>query len=278
MRPLDQTTSSNAPYIDIPQLRLSPNEVSNISTSPQAIHDLAVRLVAALQAYPHFTVLRGVAPTKDRSLTLELARAIVDLEPTKGSKTPEQPAKVHVTRIHVDPERAAGAEVGTRFSRTNQSIEPHTDWSYKTRPPELVAFQMVRPDPVGGDLSVTPIEHVLEALDDDVIEILKRRQMPFGRSPLPVLWEKKGKPCIRYYRQQIESGRKEDSGLTDDDIAALDSIDQVLSRPELSFQFHVEAGDTVYLHNTKALHGRTAFSPNSKRLMFRFRANAGCLS
>lgn len=45
----------------------------------------------------------------------------------------------------------------------------------------------------------------------------------------------------------------------------------------LGTNFHAEPGDTVFMHNTKVLHGRTGFAADSDRLMYRVRAFATCL-
>ena len=55
-------------------------------------------------------------------------------------------------------------------------------------------------------------------------------------------------------------------------------IEETLQREEVQFRFHIEAGETIFIHNTKALHGRTAFPDGSRRLMYRIRIPAGCLN
>ena len=55
------------------------------------------------------------------------------------------------------------------------------------------------------------------------------------------------------------------------------ALDAALQRPDNQFRFHLKAGETLFLHNTKVLHGRTGFAAGSTRLMYRIRVHAGCL-
>ncbi len=260
-----------------PQLQISPNAFLDGAVSPQVIADISNRLVAALRAYPHFAVLKGAPPTEDRTLTVQLARAIASIDPVRDGQTPDQRGKVSFTRVRINSARAHQVSAVTHYSRTNEALEPHTDSSYQAEPHELVAFQIVRADVDGGDTLMAPVEHVIDALDNDVREVLKRRKFPFGRGAHPVLWKSGGDFRIRYYRSQIEAAREKDNRLTDDDLAALATLDEVLRREDRLFRFHVEAGETIFIHNTKTLHGRSGFATNSDRLLYRIRIHAGCL-
>jgi alpha-ketoglutarate-dependent taurine dioxygenase len=66
--------------------------------------------------------------------------------------------------------------------------------------------------------------------------------------------------------------------LTERDLNAIEALDAMLHRDDILFRFHAEAGETVFMHNTKVLHGRTGFPADSHRLMYRIRIHAGCLS
>jgi alpha-ketoglutarate-dependent taurine dioxygenase len=50
-----------------------------------------------------------------------------------------------------------------------------------------------------------------------------------------------------------------------------------LRDPALQHRFRIESGEIMCMQNTRALHGRTGFDGESDRLMYRIRANAGCL-
>ena len=72
--------------------------------------------------------------------------------------------------------------------------------------------------------------------------------------------------------------RRVDDRLTSRELDAMEALDEVLGRESILFQFHAEAGETLFFHNTKVLHGRTGFSATSNRLIYRTRMHAGCLS
>ena len=85
-------------------------------------------------------------------------------------------------------------------------------------------------------------------------------------------------PNIRYFRLQIDKTRSgSEHRLTERDIAAMEALDSVLGSKDVLFEFHAQAGETLLLHNTKVLHGRTGFSRDSNRLMYRARVRVGCL-
>lgn len=134
-----------------------------------------------------------------------------------------------------------------------------------------------RVDADGGDSLLAPIENVIAALDDEIQQILAQPAFPFGPGAFPILWQRDGTPNIRYYRSQIDSAREAGSSLNARGLEALNSLDAALCRNDIVFQFHAEPGETVYIHNTKVLHGRTGFSEQSDRLMYRLRAHAANL-
>lgn len=246
---------------------------------PGATADLAEHIAEVLRAYPHFVVLKGGSSVEDRRLIEQLARAIANTAPVKANQTPEERAEVEVTRVEINAKKAAQSAVaGSRYSRTNQPLGLHTDCPHMAEPYELVAMQFVRVDPKGGDSLLAPVEDVIGALDDEVKQTLKQPNFPFGRGVRPVLWDKNDMPNIRYYRTNLDRAREKDDVLTERDLAAIEMLDATLHRDDILFRFHAEAGETLFMHNTKVLHGRSGFSANSDRLMYRIRIHAGCLS
>lgn len=260
-----------------PELRLLAEAVPGLASNGQAIARIAHRLARMLRVYPHFVVLKGLPPTEDRALSVTLARALANMPPVKFADAALR-QKVSFTRVHIDEADAGQKGKVTRYSRTNRPLALHTDSSYKAEPHELVMFQMVRAAADGGDTVMAAVEDIVEALDEPTRTTLAAANFPFGRGPQSVLWQTASGPHIRYYRDQIETGRSGDDPLTDRDLVAMEVLDAALDRPELQYRFHVAAGETMFIHNTKALHGRTGFAADSDRLMYRIRMHAGCLA
>lgn len=260
--------------MNTPVVEFSTASLAQQETAQTALHTLVRNIVLSLRQPPHFVLLKGVAPTDDRRLTAHIARIIANAEPVKPNTTPEQRQKMSFTKVLVDPEKAKGNASATAYSRTHKPLELHTDSSYKREPHELVAFQMVRADAGGGDTLMLPVEAVLQMLDREVISTLARPIFDFGKGPLPILWRRDDAIHIRYYRTQIEESA---ATISHEALAAMDALDKVLEDESQMHRFRIEAGETLFMHNTKVLHGRTGFEETSNRLMYRIRMQAGCL-
>jgi alpha-ketoglutarate-dependent taurine dioxygenase len=66
---------------------------------------------------------------------------------------------------------------------------------------------------------------------------------------------------VHWNRQRIEMGAVESgTPLTAEDVAALDALDEVLSRPELRTTHVLRPGELLVLDDHRVLHGRAEFS------------------
>jgi alpha-ketoglutarate-dependent taurine dioxygenase len=263
----------------LPRMLLKEEQIREVMRSRSAAAHLAKHLVERLRTYPHFIILKRTSHIGNGAPIERLIKAIAQIPPFKTGQTPEDRPKVEVTRIQVSPDVPAEVGSTTQYSRTNQPLALHTDDSFNLEPRELVVFDFARADPHGGDSLLAAVEDVVAALDEEMKERLKKPVFPFGHGDHPVLWEQNGTPNIRYSRLQIDKMRADsEHRLSEDDIAALEALDGALCTKEVLFQVHIKAGETLLLHNTKVLHGRTGFSQLSDRLMYRARMRAGCLS
>ena len=257
---------------------LEEEQIRELMKSRTAAAHFARRLVELLRTYPHFVILKRTSFIGDGAPIIRLIRAIAQTPPFKIGQPPKDRRKMDVTRIEINPEKSTETRWTTRYSRTNQPLALHTDDSVKLEPRELIVFDFVRADPHGGDSLLATVEDVVAALDEDVKDILKKPVFPFGCGDQPVLWERDGMPNIRYFRLQIDKTRAgSEHRLTERDIAAMEALDSVLCSKDVLFQVRAQAGETFFAHNTKALHGRTGFSHDSNRLMYRVRVQVGCL-
>ena len=243
----------------------------------QPVEDLAQRINLELKKQPHAAVLSGYSATEDRSMTVALAQHIATLSPVKANQPEAKRGKVSFTRVRINPSRAVKEAGSTSYSRTNQPLSLHTDSTYKASPHELVAFQMVRSDSSGGDTTLMSVEAVIENLDADILSLLQKPIFPFGKGDFSILWNTGTGPRIRYYRNQIDNAVRRGARVSQEAMTAIDALDEVLERSELGLQFKLQAGDILFLDNTRVLHGRTGFSEASERLMYRIRVEAGCL-
>jgi hypothetical protein len=230
---------------------------------------LAADVVRALTNYPFCARIPefGVDGARGKSI----ARLVANTMPLH----PRKPfGKLTFTEVKIDPVAFAKDEDGTRYSRTNIALGAHTDWTYLVDPFELVAFQMVRPDAAGGENFITVGADALAALDPAHVRRLAEPVFSFSRKIHPIAW---GDGLIRYYRTQIDEDLKAGAKLSPEHLDALSALDEALERHDLQIRFKLGAGEIVFVNNVRALHGRTGFEPTSARLMYRIRANAGCL-
>jgi len=143
------------------------------------------------------------------------------------------------------------------------------------RPHELIVFRCVVADEEGGETILAPVEDVLAILGRERIALFERLVYPFGEGHFPILFGKPGDKRIRYYRAQIdvalESARTRLSAEQED---ALETLDRLLEETPSFPRLRLAAGDTLFIRNTKVLHGRTGFSPQSPRRLVRLRLHA----
>ena len=77
---------------------------------------------------------------------------------------------------------------------------------------------------------------------------------------------------FRYMRFWIEKGQaKAGEPLTDQELGALDILDELISAPEQVVRFHLEAGDVLWVNNRTLAHNRSEFqdTPENMRLLHR---------
>lgn len=260
-----------------PIITINRKVANSFLTHSSAVDAITARMVQILNNFPHFFVLRGPPPIEATDLTVQIAKAIARTSSHPFIESKDRLDRVSRTRVEIDPNADLSTGV-TRYSRTHKALKLHTDSSYDAVPHELIAFQMVRPDFEGGQTVVAPLEDVTALLDEADIVALHKTPIPFGKKSYPILWRHRGVDHIRFYDQQILTALRHGAGIDEAAKSALRPLLRTLKSTEAFQTFELGAGETLFMHNTRALHGRTAFSPDSKRLMFRIRMHAGCLA
>ncbi|MEM9217342.1 MAG: TauD/TfdA family dioxygenase [Cyanobacteria bacterium P01_F01_bin.150] len=279
----------------IPLLRLDPTllEFDQDQGVTDRLQSLAYSIITALATYPHYVVVEGYPAVQDRTNIMHVAHAIMELDarilmasgrsgesetlPSTLSKKTNQ--KVSFTKVHVNSAKARTGDGVTQYSRTHLPLSPHTDSSYMPRPHELVAFQCIVSAESGGRSIMIPIADLLKQLDPDVIDRLRSPVYPFRRQNVPILIGTPGQERIRYYRAQLDRSSGEDpSALSDHYWDAVEALDIALQQTERFDCFDLHPGQIVFMHNQKVLHGRTGFSLESDRLLYRIRLHVNCLA
>lgn len=260
-----------------PTITISGGDAEQVARDRDASAKLASAIIKKVSRPPYFTLVRGIPPTDNPILTLTMARLIVNQPPVKAGTTAQDRSTVSFTRVHIDPAKAKQKGTTTAYSRTNRPLDLHTDSSYMDDPHELVIFQFVRADREGGHSIMAAVNDIVAELSPDALRTLSQPIFPFAGKPKPVLWRCNGQIDIRYYRAQIENAVNRGDMPPPSVFDAIDELDAALSRESILHRFHIASGETIFINNKKALHGRTGMAPDSDRLMIRVRTHAGCL-
>ena len=253
------------PTLEVPQALIA-------SEYPAAglLQELAQSVGAALSTYPYYVVVNGYPAVEDRTHLVNLAEAIGAIA-SKGISSKfinASQRKVSFTKVRINAAKGTAGGSVTQYSRTHLPLSPHTDSSYMPRPHELVAFQCIVSDDMGGASIMVPLEDLLKQLAPEVTELLQAPVYPFGERSYPILQGESGDLKIRYYQAQIDRILKMGATpLSEPYQAALKALDAVLEHPDQPHQFHLKAGQIVLMHNHKVLHGRTGFAQDSDRLL-----------
>ena len=268
---LDQCTTQRMTRLHLAQF-VEPNG----QLSAEGTRELAAKLVAALKTSPHWLILVTEQQPIDLKEIVSILTAMSQPQATTDGELP----RISKTKIRVDATQSTRNGNVTRYSRTPDTLPLHTDCSNKANPPNLVAFAMERPDPQGGGESVMlSAADLVDELPTGLIRQLRQPDFPFtAKKRYPILQGEGDDVQIRYYRQQINSALGKQCEVSDTLQSAIDKLEHYLASSQRSVRFAMQAGEVVMMDNQRVLHGRSAMSANSPRLMHRFRLSVPALS
>ena len=163
-------------------------------------------------------------------------------------------------------------------SQTRATTGFHTDSSAHNTMPDIVALPCVQPARAGGEslvVSAAAIHEELRKTNPEALALLYREFIRDVVTPgvgktreallnnrFPIFSQGLYGPGVsfRYMRYWIEKGHQEaDLALCDEELAALDTLDMLLSLPQFAVQFKLEAGDQVWVNNHMVAHNRTGY-------------------
>jgi hypothetical protein len=186
-------------------------------------------------------------------------------------------------------EGASEYQPGVFTSKTPDALEVHNDAAMKPygHDVDLVGLLAHRSAKAGGESILISSHTVYALLRQEFPGELERLCQPFAFERghiLPpgeerVLWEPvfklgDGRLQVRCNRQRIEMAPTLTGiSLGEEDIAALDALDNVLARPELQLRLLLQEGDCLVTDEHAVLHGRSAFvdhlEPDRRRCLVR---------
>src|SRR5215468_4805464 len=170
---------------------------------------------------------------------------------------------------------------GVRPDITNVEQSFHTDNSYNLCPPEYVGLLCLHPSMEGGVsriVSLIAVHNVMRQRHPDLLPRLyrpfyfdrQREHAPGDRMVThhPILEVDGGRLAGRLSRFQVENGQAlAGEPLDAEGRAALDALDSVMGRRDMTVDFHFEPGQMQFLDNRRIAHKRTAFRdwPDAER-------------
>jgi hypothetical protein len=183
----------------------------------------------------------------------------------------------HVKDLGRDP-----AKPDTRIYQTNARHRYHTDSS------DIVALLCLRPAKHGGASSIVSSTTVYNEMRSRKPELAaellrpmhvdRKGEVPEGKGPhyrMAVFHWYEDLLSAIYARDFIESAQRfpDVPRLTDQQIAAMDLLDELSADPTLRLDMHLAPGDMQFLHNHQILHARTAYEdhlePERRRHLLR---------
>lgn len=283
---------------NIPTLEMHPVKTpsSNYEGGIISLNQLLTSIYDALTQYPYYVIINGFAPLQEHTelsqiikspvrdfiywkSLMSLAYAIRAKISPESRTNHEDIDKVSFTKICISRQVGEAQEDGvTQYSRTHLPLPPHTDSSYMVLPHEIVAFHCVEADENGGETIMVPIDHILKHLDKSVLARLRDPVYPFGQGYHGILCGDEDNPLIRYYHAQVKRSLTSDMPpLPQEHQSALRALDDFLDQNHRFQKFRLKPGQILFMHNHKVLHGRTALSPDTNRLLYRLRMHVASL-
>ena len=232
------------------------------------------RLSELMQAltHPPYYVIR---PPQSSPTSWQEASAEAYLLEALSSDTNEPPKNLISTKVRLNADATLVEDQVTRLSRTSLALAPHTDSSNQQNPHSIVIFGMSRPDVSGGLTQLISVDDIAADLDEQTIDLLSKRSWPIGKTPKAILENHPVQGLtISYYKKQLERTLELGATLSPPQVIALRQLDNCIDTLSKKNSLQLKAGETAIINNHKVLHGRTALSQDTRRLMFRYRLKA----
>ncbi len=159
------------------------------------------------------------------------------------------------------------------YSTTHLGFPSHTDGSGKPNPYDVVLLYCVRQDTAGGESMLITLDELLQYLKPESITTLRRKVFPVPFGTAPIISGEVSDLRIRYNAEELSFyARLHRFEFTENQRRALADLAAAISVLEVKQpKVRISPGQCLVIDNKRALHGRTAFSQDSNRLLKRVR-------
>jgi alpha-ketoglutarate-dependent taurine dioxygenase len=218
-----------------------------------------------------WAVVPGVALDADNAALIALGRSLGEVSAQGNHHGAPNLENLGVNRVEA-MEQPLRDGAGNEVFSSNAALFPlHTDNSFSAQPVRYVLMHCWQADPVGGESWVAHVDDMLALCDGDLVQRLHSTVYPTPFGQATVLGTREpGQTTIRFNCRDMHSFAKIRkaplSQQASSDLVTLEAAAmQCLQRVQL------RAGDCIVADNHRVLHGRSAFSPGSGRLLKRLR-------
>ena len=182
-------------------------------------------------------------------------------------------------RLFTVADKGAANTDPTRIGASANRSAKHSDnGCLEPRPPCYLGLYCYESSDEGGESTIVSAQTILRTIIDERPDLLPHYFETYHfRAPHAQVWPSKGptvqKPIlefrngellIHYARVMISPGMElAGTPLNDSQIEALDFLDDVIERHQLSFRTLLRPGELLVMNNLAFLHGREAFTPGT---------------
>lgn len=182
---------------------------------------------------------------------------------------PDSETSSYLHRVEICKEPVQDKYGFRPLSTTNLAIPCHTEDYFMPAPSDIVIFQCIRQDNEGGRSILAYLENILSNLHEEVLNYLKMCEYPSYFGKVAIIQEDDyGKFQIRFNRGTLnKASTMTGLKLLPEYEAALCQLDLAVNKSQISF--NLQPYDVWIVNNKRALHGRTALSKGTNRLLKR---------
>jgi len=228
--------------------------------------DLFVQTVQLCLVDPGIVIVENLRSEDERDLLVLLANSLGTVSQHDVSAPDDANHQIHQIAPKETP--VIDSDGFPILSTSLLAFPSHTDDYFESKPADLVMFNCVRQAEDGGTSLIAHLKLILERLDGDTIETLKQPNFPARFGLTPLLTESEAGLLIRYNRLETERGAQLlNYQLEPAQIQALDAFDAAIDAVQI--QFKLRENDCIVINNSRILHGRTAITNGSNRLLRR---------
>lgn len=155
----------------------------------------------------------------------------------------------------------SNSSISSDLAYSNVGLKPHTDGTYMTEPPAVIAFNCIKNSEKGGETLLIDSFEIKEKLQPTIIELFSNTQYRWKNSSTkynfqnyaPIIY----KDIFRFNEYDLDDNQQADQYIK--------GINNVISQCK-NIKIKLKENESLIINNHRILHGRTSF--NGERIMY----------